>query len=150
MIRTIASLFLGVLLVACSKDKPSGGNASRMGALGDPIGAEIQASAKAPAMSIALAITKGQDPVPMLPKLVSAVAQSAAQCPAFVAEAKEPATDVVAVDFTVEQGKLKPLPRPASEATAGRTCLGTQLEGKELAAADTPKLEGRAEIKLNK
>ncbi len=145
------SLVLGLVLVsgafACSKDKASS-STSKAGTLGEPIGAEMERSAKLPAMSIAFAVTKGVDPVPMLSKLVTAVSQSIAGCPDFVAEAQKSQSDVIAVDFTVEQGKIKPASRPASEATAGRECLSKALDGKDLAATDTPKLNGRAEIKL--
>ena len=151
MIRLPFLLFGIVLLgvtLACSKDKASPSSTSKVGTLGEPIGAELAATPKLPALSIAFAVTKGADPVPMLSSLVTAVTQSIVGCPDFVTEARKSQSDVIAVDFTVEQGKIKPAPRPASEATAGRECLSKALDGKQLAAADSPKLDGRTEIKV--
>jgi hypothetical protein len=137
--------FLLVAAAACSKDKAA---PQATTALGEPIGAQVPATAKMPALAIAFAVTKGHDPVPMLGALVSAVSQSVMACPAFVEEAKASSADITAVDFAIEQGKVKPVPRPASEATKGRECLAAALTGKELGAATTPKIDGRAEIKL--
>jgi hypothetical protein len=141
--RSLAFLLLAA--AACSKDKPAPQGTT---ALGEPIGAQVPATAKMPSLAIAFAVTKGHDPVPMLGPLVTAVSQSVMACPAFVEEAKASASDVIAVDFAIEQGKVKPVPRPASEATKGRECLASAMTGKELGAAATPKMDGRAEIKL--
>jgi len=143
--RNFAFLFVALSALACSKDKAAPQAST---ALGEPIGANVPATPKMPALSIAFAVTKGHDPVPMLGPLVSAVSQSVMACPAFVEEAKASSADVTAVDFAIEAGKVKPVPRPASEASKGRECLASAMNGKELGATTTPKIDGRAEIKL--
>jgi hypothetical protein len=139
------TFLLAAGLCACSKGKAQ---PEATTALGEPVGTNIDANAKMPATSIAFAVTKGQDPVPMLPKIVTAVSQAIMACPAIVDEAKASPADVVPVDFAIEGGKVKPVSRPASEATKGRECLAQAMLGKELGPATTPKLDGRVEIKL--
>ncbi len=137
--------FLGCLVlvtVACSKDEDKKANANTTtAALGEPIGAEVPASGKMPALSLALAVSKGQDPVPVLPHVVGVVSTAVGGCPDFVAEDKE----VVAVNFTVEHGKMKVAPRSDS---TGIKCLVAALDGKDVGGTNTNVAAARVEIKL--
>lgn len=144
MLRSSTLLFfvfpsiLGV--AACSKDKDTQPDGPR---LGEPIGAEVQARGSVPALSVALAVSKGQDPVGYLPTVVSAMSSAVSGCPAFVSEGDE---NGVGFDFTVNAGKVKVAPRP--DASPGARCLSAALEGKDLGSPSTS-LEGRVEIKLS-
>jgi hypothetical protein len=113
--------------------------------LGEPIGAELPAKGTTPAMSLAIAVTKGQDPVAVMPKVVGNVATAVNGCPSFVTEEKE---NIVAINFTIEGGKMKPLPRAANE-SAGVKCVVAALDQKEAGAATLPNMNGRVEIKVN-
>src|SRR5262245_37506945 len=92
-------------LAGCQKDKPS----TQATQLGEPIGAEVPARGDAPPITLAFAVAKGSDPVPMLAPLVSAVAGAMSGCPTF---AKEAERGVTAIDFTIEGGKMKVPGRP--------------------------------------
>lgn len=144
MLRSASSLLLvGCLTagaVACSKDK----EAKAETALGDPIGAEVQASGNVPALSLALAVGKGQDPVAHLPHIVGAVSAAVGGCPAFVTEQKE---SITAVPFTLEKGKMRV--EPTTE-TAGLQCLASALDGKDIPSATSPDpIRGRVEIRMS-
>lgn len=137
---------LGALSLACAKDKDKDKQPDAV-QLGEPIGAEVQAKGSVPALSLAVAVSKGQDPVPLLPQLVSGVSSAVAGCPAFVSESEKDNENVTAFDFTVTGGKMKIAPKP--EASSGVTCVTTALEGKDVGAKDVASLAGRVEIKLS-
>lgn len=153
MSRFLASpCSLGCLIlvtVACSKDedkKSSPGNVTAAptalrAELGEPVGADVPAKGNVPAISLALAISKGQDPVQFLPQVVGAVALAVTGCPAFVAEDKE----VTAVNFTVENGKMRV---PARADSPGIKCLAAALDGKDGGPAGSNVAAGRVEIKV--
>jgi hypothetical protein len=126
---------------ACSKKDGGGSTAAAQKGpeLGEPVGAQIGAHGKVPAMEIAFALGKGIDPAPLLPKVVSAVSAAIGQCPAFVEEDKDAIT---AIDFTVEAGKLKPVPR--TDRSAGAQCIAGALDGKDIGTASK---DARVEIK---
>ena len=126
--------------------------------------AEVQAKGNVPAFSLALAVSRGRDPVSLLPQLVGAVSGAVTSCPAFVAEEKE---SVTALNFTVTGGKMKVTPR--LDPSAGVKCLVSTLDGKDVSGGDrmlppsrvvgaephdvgplnaTSSLDGRLEIKI--
>jgi hypothetical protein len=127
-----------VCLTGCQKDKPS----AQATQLGEPIGAQVPARGDAPPITIAFAVAKGSDPVPLLPPLVSAVAGAMSGCPAFPKEAER---GVTAIDFTIEGGKMKVPGRPESP---GAKCLATALDGKDLGAPSATPLGARIELKV--
>src|SRR5262245_31695305 len=110
MFPSLASLLLiavgcfVALTVGCDKGK-SVNKDNPAGELGEPIGAEVPGKGNIPPLALALAVSKGQDPVVLLPKVVGAVSSAVSACPAFVAEGKESA-DVAAFSFNLEAGKL--------------------------------------------
>ena len=136
-------LFVGcsvVATVACSKDEDKK-KPSPIADLGEPIGADVPAKGDVPAISLALAVSKGQDPVTLLPHVVSAVATAVNGCPDFVREDK----DVTAVTFSLENGKMKVPPRDESP---GTKCLAAALNGKDGGPAGSNVPSARVEIKL--
>jgi hypothetical protein len=143
MLRSIAwLLLLGSCLgaLACQKDKRERDEGPQ---LGPPIGAQLQGQGSAPTFSIALAVSAGQDPIPLLPQVAGAVSSAVAKCPAFVAESKDAITGV---DFTIVSGKLKI--GPHSDPAAGVKCITSALEGQNVSDASAPQLSGRVEIKM--
>jgi hypothetical protein len=137
MIRYIACALVPLTLAAfgCSKSKPPPAQ------LGEPVGAQVPARASLPAFSIAFAVTKGKDPIPLLAPLVSAVSSATAGCPTLAADAKD---EITAFDFKIDKGKMQVPPRPTP---AGAKCLSSALDGKDLGAADTT-LDARVELKM--
>lgn len=129
------------VLVACSKDKPPADQGPQ---LGEPIGAEIQGRTNMPALSLALAVSQGQDPVPILPKVVTAVANAVKDCPEFSKD--DDKENVTAFAFASgADGKIKVTPR--SNERPGVKCVATALDGKDIGT--TAALEGRIELKLS-
>lgn len=135
---TVAIALSCALGSACTKDKPEAAAPQ----LGEPIGAQVPARGETPAMTIAFAVAKGSDPVPLLAPLVSAVAAATSACPAF---AKEAERGVTAIDFTVEGGKMKVPGRPDP---AGAKCLAATLDGKDLGSPSPSALSARIELKV--
>lgn len=136
-----------LVIVGACKDKDVEKKSSTPPApdLGEPIGAELPAKGTTPAMSLAIAVTKGQDPVAVMPKVVGNVSTAVSGCPSFVTEEKE---NIVAINFTIEGGKMKPLPRAANE-SAGVKCVVAALDQKEAGVATLPNMNGRVEVKIN-
>jgi hypothetical protein len=130
-----ALMLVATAALACQKEKASAPQ------LGEPVGAQVPARPNLPAFSIAFAVTKGSDPVPLLAPLVTAVSNAAAGCPALPKEATD---NITAVDFTIAHGKMK-VPPPS---TAGGKCLASALDGKDLGAADAAPLDARLELKI--
>jgi hypothetical protein len=146
MLRSFASLLFGCLIlvtVACSKDEEKKTPSVTSAQLGEPVGAEVPARGNVPAISLALAISKGQDPVQFLPQVVGAVAAAVSGCPAFVASSQD--KEVTAVNFTLENGKMKVPPRADSP---GIKCLATALDGKDAGPAGSNVAAARVEIKV--
>lgn len=130
-----------VAAVACSKDEEPKKSNVTAAQLSEPVGAEVPAKGSVPAISLALAVAKGQDPVTFLPTIVGAVSQAVSACPAFVSEEK----DVTAVNFTLENGKMKV---PARADSPGIKCLAAALDGKDAGPAGTNLSAARVEIKV--
>jgi hypothetical protein len=144
MLRTFPALsFAGFSIVlalgGCDRDK-----SSELSQLGEPIGAQLQADGNVPALSLAFAVSKGQDPVPLLPHIVGAVATAVRRCPAFAVEEKATITTLA---FTVENHTMKLGPRP--EAPPGVRCVASALDGKDIASAPARLLNGRIEIMIS-
>lgn len=136
---------LGLLaLLGCSKDKDKDvkpGSTPPAPDLGEPIGAELPERGATPSLSLAIAVSKGNDPVAVMPKVVGHVSSAVAACPAFVSEEK----DIVALNFTTADGKMKMLPRAAND-NEGVKCVSAALDGKEIGTPST--MNGRVEIKV--
>ena len=130
----VAALVL--VTVACQKEK------SEAPQLGEPIGAQVPARGEAPPLSIAFAVARGHDPVPLLAPLVGVVSSAAAGCSTL---AKETADGPIAVEFQIEQGKMKVPPRPSPP---GASCLTTALDGKALGTPEANPLAARVELKM--
>ena len=128
--------------LACSKDKDKARDTREE--LGEPIGAQVPASGKLPSLTIALAISKGQDPVPMLSRFVDAITKAAIACPDFTAEVVGKPKEPAGIEFVVEGGKLKLTGK--GDPTPPARCFASALEGKEVGPATMPRLSGRSEI----
>ena len=124
----------------CSKD---GANEKPTAQLGEAIGANIDARGNVPAMSVALALAPGKDPIKYLPKVVSAVSNSVGACPAFIAEEKD---GVTGVPFSVNAGKIAP--KPVEYLSDGSKCVFGALKDRDIGDATETGFDGRVEIKL--
>jgi len=142
MRRSFLVLALCCSALACSKDKDKPRDTREE--LGEPIGAQVPASGKLPSLTIALAVSKGQDPVPMLAPFVDAVTKAAIACPDFTADVVGKPQEPAGIEFVVEGGKLKLTGK--SDPTPPAKCFAAALEGKTVGPATMPRTSGRSEI----
>ncbi len=98
-------------------------------AYGDPVGIKIGAQGGVPALSLAVAVSKGRDPSPSVPGLAGAVHGAAAACPAFVAAID--AGKTVRLSFGARRGALEALGAAPDE--VGGACMTAALGGKSVA-----------------
>lgn len=143
MRRSLAALVL-LFAAACSKDKDKPRDTREE--LGEPIGAQVPAAGKQPSMSIALAVSKGSDPVAMLAPFVDGITKAVAKCPDFTDELRAHPFDPAGFEFAVETGKVKLTGR--TDPSPGTKCFAAAFEGKEIGAPSMPRVTGRTEILL--
>jgi len=114
-----------LLSVAACDSKPRGeAKAGRQ--YGEPIGIELQASGPIPALSMAVAVTKGRDPSVMVGPLATALYGAARACPEFVKAMS--AGKTARLELGAEKDALLALGAPADE--VGGQCMTTALGGK--------------------
>jgi hypothetical protein len=122
--RIVAPLLTLVILAGCDGGKP--GRAAVADRYGDPIGIQIEAHGAVPALSVAVAVTKGRDPTPFVGPLASAVHGAATGCPAFVAAIA--AGKTARIELGARNNVLESLGAAPDE--VGGACMTSALAGK--------------------
>jgi hypothetical protein len=136
-------LVAAVLAGLCACDHDKSGPPSIADKLGDPIGIEIQAHAAVPALSVAVAVTKGRDPTPFVGTLASGVFAAAAGCPDFVTAMN--AGKTARIQLGARGNKLESLGAAPDE--VGGACITAALGGKPVTMDRPDPLEVMLELR---
>ncbi len=128
---------------ACDDRGSAKGNASP--SYGDPVGIRIGAQGTVPALTVAVAATKGRDPEPSVPSLAGAIHSAALGCPAFIAAMS--AGKTARLELGARKGVFEALGASADD--VGAACMSAALGGKPVAMDRPDPMDLIVELKLD-
>jgi len=142
LLRCLPAIVPALLGVACQSSPPPADEET----YGDPVGVQLSASEAVPAFEIALALSRGVEPGPLVAPLSTLLLRAFKACPEFVrANAAGGVTQIV---LSIDQGKV------AEAGASGEhpdPCLASTLRGQPLEplpAGAPPRLRALAQIRL--
>jgi hypothetical protein len=121
----LLTLLLGLAITAgCDSKGRPGAKAGHE--YGEAVGIRLDAHGSVPALAVAVAVTKGRDPSPMVGPLATAIYAAALACPGFVSAVS--AGKTTRLELGAEHNVLEALGARADE--VGGPCMTAALGGK--------------------
>jgi hypothetical protein len=112
---------------------------------GEPVGIQIAGHGAIPALSVAVAVTKGRDVNVTVSSMAGGIFTAAAACPAVMASVA--AGSVTRLTLTAQGGVLHAPPKPPDD--PGAACMTRALDGKAVTTDKPESLDVIVEIRAD-